>query len=96
MRGASAGAPPLPCQCRVHPPETNQPRRKEKNMRQHTREEHEAAHVPSRDWCTHCMAGRGRTRDHVTKQKTENHVKTSWQMWKTPFLKAIRSQLKGL
>ena len=36
------------------------------------REEHEATHVPSRDWCTHCMMGRGRKHHHVTKQKSED------------------------
>ena len=33
------------------------------------KEEHEAAHVPFRDWCAHCMMGRGRTHHHVAKQK---------------------------
>ena len=28
---------------------------------QREREEHEATHVPFRDWCAHCMIGRGRT-----------------------------------
>ena len=31
--------------------------------------EHEATHVPFRDWCTHCMMGRGRTHHHITIQK---------------------------
>ena len=35
---------------------------------QKEREEHEATHVPCRDWCTHCMMGRGRTHDHVNKR----------------------------
>ena len=35
------------------------------------REEHEAAHVPFRDWCTHCMMGRCCTHHHVTKQRSE-------------------------
>ena len=36
------------------------------------REEHEATHVPFRDWCAHCMMGRGRTHHHVAKQKNED------------------------
>ena len=39
---------------------------------QKEREEHEATHVPLRDWCTHCMMGRGRTHHHITKQKSED------------------------
>ena len=38
---------------------------------QKEREEHEAPHVTFRDWCTHCMMGRGRTHHHITKQKSE-------------------------
>ena len=36
------------------------------------REEHEATHVPLRDWCAHCMMGRGRTHHHIAKQKSED------------------------
>ena len=36
------------------------------------REEHEATHVPFRDWCAHCMMGRGRTHHHIVKQKSED------------------------
>ena len=39
---------------------------------QKEREEHEATHVPFRDWCAHCMMGRGRTHHHVAKQKSED------------------------
>ena len=39
---------------------------------QREREEHEATHVPFRDWCAHCMMGRGRTHRHVAKQKSED------------------------
>ena len=39
---------------------------------QNCREEHEATHVPFRDWCTHCMMGRGRTHHHVIKQTSED------------------------
>ena len=42
---------------------------------QREREEHEAMHVPFRDWCAHCMMGRGRTHHHVAKQKSEGSVK---------------------
>ena len=37
---------------------------------QREREEHEATHVPFRDWCVHCMMGRGRTHHHIEKQKS--------------------------
>ena len=43
----------------------NRPRQKE-------REEHEATHVPFRDWCTHCMMGKGPTHHHITKQTSED------------------------
>ena len=35
------------------------------------RGEHEATHMPFRDWCTHCIMGRGRTHHHVAKQKSD-------------------------
>ena len=41
------------------------------------REEHEATHMPFRDWCTHCLIGRGRTDHHVSKQKSENSSRRS-------------------
>ena len=31
---------------------------------QREREEHEATHVPFRDWCAHCMMGRGHPSSH--------------------------------
>ena len=34
------------------------------------REEHEATHMPFRDWCTHCVMGRGRTHHHVSKKRS--------------------------
>ena len=46
----------------------NRPTRKE-------REEDEATHVPLRDWCTHCMMGRGRTHHHVTKQRSGDETR---------------------
>ena len=39
---------------------------------QREREEHEATHVPFRDWCVHCILGRGRTHHRVAKQKSED------------------------
>ena len=33
------------------------------------REEHEATHMPFRDWCTHCMMGRGRSQHHRVEEK---------------------------
>ena len=47
---------------RVRARPRNKPTRKE-------REEHEATHVPFRDWCAHCMMGRGRAHDHVTNKR---------------------------
>ena len=35
------------------------------------REEHEATHMPFRDWCAHCMMGRGRSHHHVSKTRSE-------------------------
>ena len=46
--------------------------RSKPTQREREREEHEATHVPSRDWCAHCMMGRGRTHHHVAKQKSED------------------------
>ena len=43
----------------------NKPTRRE-------REEHEATHMPFRDWCAYCMMGRGRTHHHIAKQKSED------------------------
>ena len=34
------------------------------------REEHEATHMPFRDWCAHCIMGRGRTHHHVSKRRS--------------------------
>ena len=39
---------------------------------QREREEHEATHVPFRDWCVRCMVRRGRSHHHVAKQKSED------------------------
>ena len=41
---------------------------------QREREEHEATHVPFRDWCAHCMMGRGR----AAKQKSEEGLSSPW------------------
>ena len=35
------------------------------------REEHEKTHMPFRNWCTHCMMGRGRTHHHVSMKRSE-------------------------
>ena len=50
---------------RVRARPRNRPTQKE-------REEHEATHVPIRDWCTQCMMSKGRTHHHVTKHKSED------------------------
>ena len=39
---------------------------------QREREEHEATHMPFRDWCAHCVMERGRTHHHIAKQKSED------------------------
>ena len=39
---------------------------------QRKREEHDATHVPVRDWCVHCMMGGGRTHHHVAREKSED------------------------
>ena len=36
------------------------------------REEHDATYMPFRDWCTHCMMGRGRTHHHVSWKRSED------------------------
>ena len=36
------------------------------------REEHEATYMPFRDWCTHCIMGRGRAHHHVSKKRSED------------------------
>ena len=43
-------------------------------LTQKEREEHEATQVPFRDWCTHCMMGKGRTQHHVTMQRSEDET----------------------
>ena len=53
---------------RVRTGPRNRPTQKE-------REGHEATHVPFRDWCTHCMMGRGRTHHHVTMQRSEEETR---------------------
>ncbi len=35
------------------------------------REEHEATHIPYREWCEHCVAGKSRNTAHKTRQKEE-------------------------
>ena len=50
---------------RIRAGSRNKPTQKE-------REEHDATHVPFRDWCTHCMTGRSRNHHHMTKQKSED------------------------
>ena len=61
--GEEEWAPP---DWRVRGRPRNRPTRRRKEK------EHEATHVPSRDWCTHCMMGGRRTHHHVTEQKKEN------------------------
>ena len=35
-------------------------------------EKHEATHMLFRDWSAHCMMGRGRTHNHVSKKRSED------------------------
>ena len=42
---------------------------------QREREEHEATHMPFRDWCAHCMMRRDRTHHHIAKQKSEDEFR---------------------
>ena len=51
------------------------------------REEHEATHMPFRDWCTHCMMGRGRTRHHVSKKRSEDLSRRATSVMDYSFLK---------
>ena len=44
-------------------------RRAPKGPTKEEREKHEATHLPFREWCHHCIRGRGRNRPH--KSKTE-------------------------
>ena len=44
---------------------------------QDDREAHEATDVPFRDWCVHCMMGRGRTHHTFTKPKSEDQSRRS-------------------
>ena len=48
---------------------------------QREREEHEATRLPFRDWCAHCMMGRGRTHHHVAKQQSEDQSKGLLSPW---------------
>ena len=53
---------------RVRAGPRNRPTQKERG-------EHEATHVPFRDWCAHCMMGRGRTHHRVTMQRSEEETR---------------------
>ena len=44
-------------------------RRAPKGPTKEEREKHEATHLPFREWCQHCIRGRGRNKPH--KKKTE-------------------------
>ena len=43
-------------------------RRGAKGPTKQEREEHEATHCPYRNWCRHCVRGRGRNAPHFKKQ----------------------------
>ena len=37
-------------------------------------EEHERTHLPYRDWCKHCVMGRGRSEPHRTTDKSDRGI----------------------
>ena len=43
-------------------------RRAPKGSTKEERERHEATHLPFRDWCKHCLRGRGRNRPHQSRK----------------------------
>ena len=45
-------------------------RRAPKGPTKEEREKHEATHLPFREWCQHCIRGRGRNKPHKKKQRT--------------------------
>ena len=51
--------------CRVRAGPRNKPTARE-------REEHEATHMPLRDWCAHCMMDKGRSRHHAFQKRSED------------------------
>ena len=60
-----------------------------------TREEHEATHVPLRDWCAHYMMGRGRTHHHVEDQSRRPIVAMDYffmKMESAPSVQAISEE----
>ena len=46
-------------------------RRAPKGPTQEEREKHEATHLPFREWCPHCIRGRGRNKPHKKKADGE-------------------------
>ena len=66
---------------------SNEPTHKE-------REEHEATHVPFRDWCKHCVMGRGHTHHHITKQKSEDQSRRPTTAMDHSFMK-MKSVVKA-
>ena len=52
-------------------------RRAPKGPTKEEREKHEATHLPFREWCHHCIRGRGRNKPHkkkIEEEKEENTV----------------------
>ena len=48
-------------------------RRKPKGLSKRERKEHEATHLPFRDWCRHCVRGRGRNNPHRSSSSKEDN-----------------------
>ena len=48
-------------------------RRKPRAPSKREREEHEATHLPFRDWCRHCVRGRGRNNPHRSSSSKEDN-----------------------
>ena len=49
-------------------------RRAPKGPTKKEREEHEATHIPYRDWCKHCVRGRAPNRQHSSKTKEDDET----------------------
>ena len=49
-------------------------RRAPKGPTKKEREEHEATHIPYRDWCKHCVRGRAPNRQHSSKTKEDEET----------------------
>ena len=51
-------------------------RRAPKGPTKEEREKHDATHLQSREWCDHCVRGRGRNNPHKKKQEEDEETET--------------------